>query len=178
MSGASLQVLRQTLAESSPTLSNVDDEDLDLSETNIMQCKRKIVMDIILRQFEFFPLIASSIVVLDKIKSFPRGTSCGRDWLRLHSHRLLSRVVAFRPIDVGIILRRLVSKFGAIMIGHSLDDYLDDPQFGVGVSRGGEAILHAVNHLIEGCGDDVDLSMLLVDFKNAFNLVDREFMLR
>ncbi|GJR52932.1 hypothetical protein Tco_1403453 [Tanacetum coccineum] len=51
-------------------------------------------------------------------------------------------------------------------------------QFGVGVSGGSEAILHAVNRLIEGCGDDVGLSMLLVDFKNAFNLVDREVMLR
>ncbi|GKB73936.1 hypothetical protein Tco_0935348 [Tanacetum coccineum] len=49
---------------------------------------------------------------------------------------------------------------------------------GVGVSGGGEAILHAVNRLIEDRGDDVGLSMLLVDFKNAFNLVDREVMLQ
>ncbi|GKC34088.1 RNA-directed DNA polymerase, eukaryota, reverse transcriptase zinc-binding domain protein [Tanacetum coccineum] len=34
-----------------------------------------------------------------------------------------------------------------------------------------------MNRLIEACGDDVGLSMLLVDFKNAFNLVDREVML-
>ncbi|GKE33656.1 hypothetical protein Tco_1452978 [Tanacetum coccineum] len=73
-----------------------------------------------------------------------------------------------RPIVVGRVWRHLVSKVSAIMIGHSLDGL----QFGVGVSGGGEAILHAVNHLIEGCGDDVGLSMLLVDFKNA--LVDRE----
>nr|GEU56715.1 hypothetical protein [Tanacetum cinerariifolium] len=38
------------------------------------------------------------------------------------------------------------------------------------MSGGGEAILHAVNRLIEDRGDDVGLSMLLVDFKNAFNL--------
>ncbi|GJX73909.1 putative reverse transcriptase domain-containing protein [Tanacetum coccineum] len=48
----------------------------------------------------------------------------------------------------------------------------------VGVSGRSEAILHSVNRLIEGYGDDVGLSMLLVDFKNAFNLVDREVMLR
>ncbi|GKB72323.1 putative reverse transcriptase domain-containing protein, partial [Tanacetum coccineum] len=41
-----------------------------------------------------------------------------------------------------------------------------------------EAILYSVNRLIEAFGDDVGLSMLLVDFKNAFNLVDREVMLR
>ncbi|GJT68269.1 hypothetical protein Tco_1019749 [Tanacetum coccineum] len=73
-----------------------------------------------------------------------------------------------RPIVVGRVWRHLVSKVGAIMIGHSLDGL----QFGVGVSGGGEAILHAVNHLIEGRGDYVGLSMLLVDFKN--DLVDRE----
>ncbi|GJT69080.1 reverse transcriptase domain-containing protein [Tanacetum coccineum] len=83
-----------------------------------------------------------------------------------------------RPIAVGTIWRRLVSKVCAVMVGHSLDGYLDGLQFGVGVSGGGEAILHVVNRLIEGRGDDVGLSMLLVDFKNAFNLVDRGVMLQ
>ncbi|GKB38032.1 hypothetical protein Tco_0882974 [Tanacetum coccineum] len=75
-----------------------------------------------------------------------------------------------RPIAVGTIWRRLVSKVSATMIGHSLDGYLVGLQFGVGVPGGGEAILHAVNHLVEDRGDDVGLSMLLVDFQNAFNL--------
>ncbi|GJW46932.1 hypothetical protein Tco_0078578, partial [Tanacetum coccineum] len=83
-----------------------------------------------------------------------------------------------RPIAVGTISRRLVSKVCAVMVGHSLDGYLDGLQFGVGVSGGGEAILHVVNRLIEGRGDDVGLSMLLVDLKNAFNLVDRGVMLQ
>ncbi|GJU02808.1 reverse transcriptase domain-containing protein [Tanacetum coccineum] len=83
-----------------------------------------------------------------------------------------------RPIAVGTVWRRLVSKVSAIMIGHSLDGYLDGLQFGVGVAGGSEAILHSVNRLIVDCGDDVGLSMLLADFKNAFNLVDREIMLR
>ncbi|GKD45899.1 hypothetical protein Tco_1270544 [Tanacetum coccineum] len=77
-----------------------------------------------------------------------------------------------RPIAVGTIWRRLVSKVSATMIGHSLDGYLVGLQFGVGVPGGGEAILHAVNHLVEDRGDDVGLSMLLVDFQNAFNLVE------
>nr|GEV09616.1 hypothetical protein [Tanacetum cinerariifolium] len=54
------------------------------------------------------------------------------------------------------------------MIGHSLDGYLDDLLFGVRVSGGSEAILHAVNRLIEGREDDVGLLMLMFDFKNAF----------
>ncbi|GKC33398.1 hypothetical protein Tco_1040692, partial [Tanacetum coccineum] len=52
----------------------------------------------------------------------------------------------------------------------SLDGYLDGLQFGVGVPGGGEAILHAVNCLVEDRRDDVGLSMLLADFQNAFNL--------
>ncbi|GJU00843.1 reverse transcriptase domain-containing protein [Tanacetum coccineum] len=82
-----------------------------------------------------------------------------------------------RPISVGTIWRRLVSKVSATMIGYSLDGYLDGLQFGVGVPGGGEAIIHAVNRLVEDRGDDVGLSMLLVDFQNAFNLVDRTVML-
>nr|GFA00573.1 hypothetical protein [Tanacetum cinerariifolium] len=78
------------------------------------------------------------------------------------------------PIVVVTIWRRLVYKVSAAMIGHYMDGYLNDLQFGVGVLRGGEAILHTVNWLIENQGDDVGLSMLLVDFKNAFNMVDRE----
>ncbi|GKE81759.1 hypothetical protein Tco_1551759 [Tanacetum coccineum] len=40
--GGGLQVMRETLAESSHPLSSVDEEDLDLGEQNIKQCKRKI----------------------------------------------------------------------------------------------------------------------------------------
>ncbi|GKG35862.1 hypothetical protein Tco_0441016 [Tanacetum coccineum] len=42
MPGDSLQLLRETLTESSLTLSDVGDEDIDLGERNIKQCKRKI----------------------------------------------------------------------------------------------------------------------------------------
>ncbi|GJT85316.1 hypothetical protein Tco_1067033 [Tanacetum coccineum] len=97
--GGSLQLMRETLAESSSLLSDVHEEYINLGEGNINQCRRKICV----------------------------GT--------LHC--------------------------------------LEASGF-----QGGEAITQVVNRLIEDCGDDVDLSMLLVDFKNAFNLVDREIILR
>ncbi|GKE96486.1 hypothetical protein Tco_1581341 [Tanacetum coccineum] len=236
MPGGSLQLLRETLAESSPSLSHVDDESIDLGGRNIKQCKRKIsdghyttairvlsssgvapYSDATLEDlktkhpFKHAPslphipldhhhLIASPTVVLDMIKSFPCGTSCWRDRLRTqHLMDCLSRstVAIFdelvssitqvvnlfldgscpkrlgeyiasapltplvkpgggiRPIAVGTIWRRLVSKVSALAIGHSLDGYLDDLQFRVGVSGGSEAILHVVNRLIERSGDDV-----------------------
>ncbi|GJY68557.1 putative reverse transcriptase domain-containing protein [Tanacetum coccineum] len=55
---------------------------------------------------------------------------------------------------------------------------VDGLQFNIRLAGKSEAILHSVNRLIEACRDDVGLLMLLVDFKNAFNLVDREVMLR
>nr|GEY04318.1 ABC transporter A family member 9-like [Tanacetum cinerariifolium] len=113
-----------------------------------------------------------------EIKSFPRGTSCGRDGLRAqHLMDCLSRAVVAVSNELIFSItqvRLLVSKVSAIMIGHSLDDYLYGLQFGVQVAAESEAILHFVNRLIEVYGGDVGLSMLLVDFKNAFNLVDRE----
>ncbi|GJZ67283.1 reverse transcriptase domain-containing protein [Tanacetum coccineum] len=235
----------------------IDDDDLDLGDRNIKQCKRKIcdghytaavrvlsssgvapyneaTLEDLKTKHPLYPapslphistdhhhLIASSTVVLDRIKSFPRGTSCGRDGLCAQhlmdclsgaavavSDELISFITqvvnlflagnypqmlgeyiasapltplikpgsGIRPIAVCTIWRRLVSKVSTIMIGHSLDGYLDGLQFGAGVAGGSEAILYSVNRLIEASGADVGLSMLLVDFNNAFNLVDREVM--
>ncbi|GJT84269.1 hypothetical protein Tco_1058611 [Tanacetum coccineum] len=86
MPSHSLQLLRETLAESSPTVSNVDDDDLDLGEQNIKQCKRKIcdghytAVVRVLSSSGVAPYSEASLEDL-KIKSFPRGTSCGRDGL-------------------------------------------------------------------------------------------------
>ncbi|GJS00068.1 hypothetical protein Tco_0316576 [Tanacetum coccineum] len=114
--------------------------------------------------------------VLDMIKSFPHGMSYGCDGLRaqhlmdcLSGEYIASAPLTplvksggnIRPIVVGTVWQRLVSKLSAAIIGHSLDGYLNDLQFSVGVSGGGEAILHVVNQLIKDRGDDVGLSMLL-----------------
>ncbi|GKA00518.1 hypothetical protein Tco_0673068 [Tanacetum coccineum] len=83
-----------------------------------------------------------------------------------------------RPIAMGTVWRLLVSNVSAVMICHSLDGYIDELRFSVGVSGGGEAILYAMNCSTKDRRDDVGLSMLLVDSKNAFNLVDRKVMLQ
>ncbi|GJS42873.1 hypothetical protein Tco_0567916 [Tanacetum coccineum] len=197
----SLQLVRENLAKSSPPLLHVDEEDLDLGERNIKQCKRKIcdghytavvrvlsssgvspynhaTLDDLKTKHPFKPapslldlpidshhLIASPTIVLDRLKSFPRGTSYGRDGLREYiANAPLTLLVksggGIRPIVVGTVWRRLVSKVSAVMISHSLDDYLDDLQFGVGVSGGSEAILHAVNRLIEEHGNSITPTQL------------------
>ena len=160
---------------------------------------------------------------MNRILSFPKGTSCGRDGLRaqhlvdilggaasavaddllvsitgvvnlflsglcpsqlgesIASAPLTPLVKAgggIRPIAVGTVWRRLVSKVASSSVGSSMTNYLQDFQFGVGVSGGCEAILHSVNRLIEARGNELGLFMLLVDFKNAFNLVDRSVLLQ
>ncbi|XP_021979967.1 uncharacterized protein LOC110876095 [Helianthus annuus] len=63
-------------------------------------------------------------------------------------------------------------------VGKEMSKYLNDFQFGVGVSGGAEAILHSVNRVLSECHTDGSLAMLTVDFSNAFNQVDRSALLR
>ncbi|GKB89809.1 hypothetical protein Tco_0962081, partial [Tanacetum coccineum] len=177
--GGSMQVMGETLAESSPLLSYVDEEEIDLAvrvlSTSGVACYNDATLEDSKTKHPFKPppslphisidhhhLVASPIVVLDRIKSFPRSTSCGRDGLRAqHLMDCLSRAAVaisddapltplvkpgggICPIAVGTVWRRLVSKVSAIMIGHYLDGYLDGLQFGVGVAGRSEAILHSV----------------------------------
>ncbi|XP_026382323.1 uncharacterized protein LOC113277440 [Papaver somniferum] len=83
-----------------------------------------------------------------------------------------------RPIAAGTIWRRLVSKIAVFSVGKAMISYLGDHHFGVGVPVGGESILHAVNNLLEFKGQSAGLSMLLVDFSNAFNLVRRTHLIQ
>lgn len=161
--------------------------------------------------------------VLGSTKSFPKGTSFGRDGLRAqhildalcgqgaspHSDLLLAitevvnillgglcpKVLAefissapltpllkpnnrIRPIAVGAIWRRLVSKVAMRKVGKEIAAYLGDYQFRVGVPNGEKAILHSANRFLNVFHDNGSLAMLTVDFTNAFNLVDRTILLR
>ena len=80
-------------------------------------------------------------------------------------------------IVVGTVWWQLVSKVRVSVVGKTLHTYFEDFQFGVGTQGGGEAILHSVNRLVKCKGDVVGFSMLLVDFQNAFNLVNQGVML-
>lgn len=156
--------------------------------------------------------------MLDAIKSFPKGTACGRDGLRAQhlldalsgpaaavADELLESMVGVinlwlagncpselgeyvdsapltlllklgggvRPIAVGTIWRRLCSQLAVNAVCKDITTYLGSHQFGVGIPFGGEGIMHAANRLLELKGTHCTQTMLLVDFTNAFNLVDR-----
>ncbi|GKC31311.1 hypothetical protein Tco_1038605, partial [Tanacetum coccineum] len=164
------------------------------------------------------PLIAEIDCVLGCIKSFIKGTSCGRDdlraqhildalcgegsatatdllnaftlvvnlWLARRCPPILAEFVASAPlkpdngirlIAVGTIWSRLVSKVSMKGMGKEMSKYLGDFQFGVGVSGGAKAVLHSANRVLSEYHNDGSLAMLIVDFSNAFNLVDRSALL-
>ncbi|GJT21859.1 hypothetical protein Tco_0891796, partial [Tanacetum coccineum] len=185
------------LAESSPPMIDLDEGDLDLSERNLKQCKRKIydghytaavrvlsssgvapynnvtllelkakhpfksAPSLLDTPIDHHHLISSQDVVLDRVKSFPRGTSLLNLFLAGKCPMMLGEYIASAPltslvksgggislIAVGTIWRCLVSKVSASMIGHSLDGYLDDLQFGVGVPGGDTLVIEMVLELI------------------------------
>ena len=82
-----------------------------------------------------------------------------------------------RPIAVGAIWRRLISKVAMRGVGKDITKYLCDFQFGVGVPSGAEAVLHSANRFLSKFHSDGSLAMLTIDFCNAFNLVDRTALL-
>nr|GEY58832.1 reverse transcriptase domain-containing protein [Tanacetum cinerariifolium] len=62
-------------------------------------------------------------------------------------------------------------------MGKEMSKYLSDFQFGVRVLGGAEAVLHSVNKVLSEYHNDRSLAMLIVDFSNVFNLVDRSTLL-
>ena len=80
-----------------------------------------------------------------------------------------------RPIAVGEVLRRLVSKCLAILVRSPTISLLSPLQLGVSVRGGCEAIVHATSHLMSSLPDKQRWSLQL-DFVNAFNNINREAM--
>ena len=74
-----------------------------------------------------------------------------------------------RPIAVGEILRRLVSKAAMRALSKKDEQLLSPLQLGVGVRGGCETVVHALREAMK----DDNSFVLQVDFKNAFNLANR-----
>nr|GEZ24782.1 hypothetical protein [Tanacetum cinerariifolium] len=198
--GGSLQLVRETLAKSASPMLGMDKEDLDLSERNLKQCNRKIcdghytAAVRVLSSSGVAPYKDATLQELKakhpfKITSFPRGTSCGRDGLRAqHLMDCLSGATVTISDELISSITQVVNLFLDGKCPMRLGEYIASAPLTPLVKPGGgirlivvgtvwrsivfKAILHAVNRLVEDRGDEVGLSMLLVDFQNAFNMVD------
>ena len=74
-----------------------------------------------------------------------------------------------RPIAVGEILRRLVSKVAMRVLSKKAEQLLSPFQLGVGVRGGCETVVHALREAMK----DNNSFVLQVDFQNAFNSANR-----
>ncbi|KAL8170430.1 hypothetical protein V2J09_022234, partial [Rumex salicifolius] len=157
-----------------------------LNEANLFQCKLKLEDGHFTAAIKV--LTSSGIA---SSNSATLRTSCGCDGLRAqHFVDVLGGAASTVANDFLVSVTGVVSLFlsgkcpswlgefiasapliSLVKQGEDLSPrLLLDFQFGVGVLGGCEAVLHSVNRLIESKGNVVGLSVLLADFKNAFNL--------
>lgn len=81
-----------------------------------------------------------------------------------------------RPIAVGLSIRRLVSKLACSQVNDEIGKYLFPVQLGFGTKQGCEAAVHATRSYLNVNVGKFKI-LLMIDFKNAFNSIERDSML-
>ena len=85
---------------------------------------------------------------------------------------------SIRPIAVGEIFRRLVTKCLAFKLTPQASSFLEPHQVGVKTCGGCEAIIHATQAILSDQSLTPNQKWIVqIDFKNAFNTMDREHIL-
>jgi hypothetical protein len=82
-----------------------------------------------------------------------------------------------RPLCCGDPLRRLVAKCFCLAGKDEISDFFKGKNYGVGCPGGVEVVSHSLRDVLREQGRS-DLALLKIDFRNAFNLVDRESFMR
>ena len=82
-----------------------------------------------------------------------------------------------RPIAVGITLRRIVAKLCMFKLKDDCKTRLLPQQLGAGISAGGEAAIHSCRRYVKFEHENPKI-LLKVDFRNAFNSLRRDKMLK
>ena len=82
-----------------------------------------------------------------------------------------------RPIAIGNTLRRIASKCARSKALSERQNFFGNVQVGCGTKRGAEIAAHSFQNLIERDDNPKCTVLLKLDFKNAFNSLNRETML-
>jgi len=82
-----------------------------------------------------------------------------------------------RPIAVGNVDSRLISKLGCAFAMDDAQRYFSPLQIGVRVPGGANAAVHAINRIMEQFKEDNGMTVLTIDFANAFNNFKRDVLL-
>lgn len=77
-----------------------------------------------------------------------------------------------RPIAIGLLLRRVLSRVCCITLRERTTTLLKPFQLGLGTPGGAEAAVHATRRFIASCTGPTGIAKL--DFVNAFNCIQRE----
>ena len=163
--------------------------------------------------------ISSESLLLDCLKSFPKGSAPGLDGYRAEhlidacnttqNVSLLTIITNFtnmilsgniplevrewlgggrlcalpkkdggiRPICMGSVWRRLASKVICSMMQPKFSTFLAPNQLGVAVKSGSEVLIHQVDLLYRAGKNLKNFVILKIDWKNAFNSIDRQLFL-
>ena len=84
--------------------------------------------------------------------------------------------ISVRPIAVGFVLRRFLSRYYCVVLRNQITAELAPKQVGVGVRGGAKTAVHATRRFLHKC--DTNCGIVKLDFKNAFNCVLRNHMLK
>ena len=82
-----------------------------------------------------------------------------------------------RPIAIGNTLRRIASKYGGSNALSERQNFFGNVQVGCGTKRGAEIAAHSFRNLIELDDNPKCTVLFKLDFRNAFNSLNRETML-
>lgn len=82
-----------------------------------------------------------------------------------------------RPIAVGNSFRRLAAKLGCMSVKDEIANLFNPIESGFGIKGGCEAIIHAVRTFLNFNEENLANILLKIDFKNAFNSIERDDML-
>ena len=164
-------------------------------------------------------VVSSENIVMDCLRSFPRGTSPGLEGYRpehlldaCHTTQNRSTITLItnfinliisgdilpevrewfsggrlcalakedgevRPICIGSVWRRLASKVVCSILQPKFLEFLAPTQIGVAVKSGAEILIHEVDLLYRTFKKTKNFVVLKIDWKNAFNSVDRQLFL-
>merc|ERR1712020_178573 len=89
-------------------------------------------------------------------------------------HAVPKRDGNIRPIAVGLLLRRITAKSAVKKVMGKLTSLFSPHQLGCGVKNGCESIVHATKLIL---ATHPDRHVLQADYINAYNNIDRSFML-
>lgn len=81
-----------------------------------------------------------------------------------------------RPIAIGNTFRRLIAKLACSAFKEEMGLYLRPQQLGFGTANGCEAIIHTVRTFLHQHRASNNI-LLKIDFRNAFNVIERDSML-